>query len=35
VHLGSSDRYMAAIEFAMQSAEATHRRGAFNIPGQG
>ena len=35
VHLGSSDRYMAAIEHAMLAAEATHRRGAFNIPGQG
>jgi hypothetical protein len=35
VHLGSSERYMAAIEHAMLSAEATHRRGASNIPGQG
>jgi hypothetical protein len=35
VHLGSSERYMAAIEHAMLSAEATHRRGAFNIPGAG
>jgi hypothetical protein len=34
-HLGSSERYMAAIERCMLSAEATHRRGAFNIPGQG
>jgi hypothetical protein len=33
VHMGSSERYMAAIEHAMLSAEATHRRGAFNIPG--
>ena len=35
VHLGSSERYLAAIERAMISAEETHRRGAFNVPGAG
>jgi len=35
VHLGSSERYMAAVEQGMLAAEATHRRGAFNIPGAG
>jgi hypothetical protein len=34
-HLGSSERYMAAIERFMGEARKNYERGATNIPGQG
>ncbi|MEQ1759148.1 MAG: hypothetical protein ABL986_12570 [Vicinamibacterales bacterium] len=34
-HLGSSERYMAAIERFMGEARKNYQRGATNIPGQG